>query len=212
MNKVRRVPKKAIYEKDAIYQVLDEGLVAHVGIYGEDSPLVIPMVYGRDGDHLYLHGSIASRFTKTTKDDASVCCTVTLLDGLIFARSLFHHSMQYRSVMVFGQANEVTDEEERMHALRVITDHIAKDRWEESRPPNETEMKATRIIKVPIESASMKKGAKPPEDEKEDIEENKYWAGVIPVQRIFGEPIPDPNHPPSVPCPDNIKNYSRPTK
>ena len=208
-NKVKRLPKKGVYDKVAIYKVVDEALVAHVGFSGEHGPVVIPMIYGRDGDKLYLHGSTASRFTKATKEDTAVCCTITLLDGLIFARSLFNHSMQYRSVMVFGQADEVTDEAEREHALRVITSHLLEGRWDDARSPSPAELKATRVIRVPIDSASMKASASPPDDEKADIVENKYWAGVVPMETTFGEPIPDPNHPPVADCPPGITNYSR---
>ena len=208
-NKIRRLPKRGKYDKESVYKVLDEGLVCHVGFTTSDGPFVIPMVYGRDGDNLYLHGSIASRLTKTNKFDAPVCCTVTLLDGLVIARSLFHHSMQYRSVVAFGIANEITEEAELDHAVRVITNHIVKGRDQESRGVSPTEFKATRFLKVEIESASFKGNDGGPNDDDSDIEENKYWAGVIPVKQTFGEPIPDAVHPPSVECPSNIKNYSR---
>lgn len=208
-NKVRRLPLRGKYDKESIYRVLDEGLVCHVGFTTTDGPFVIPMAYGRDGDNLYLHGSTASRLSKTNKFDAPVCCTVTLLDGLIIARSLFHHSMQYRSVVAFGIANEITDENERDHALKVITSHIIPNRWEDSRIPSPSELKATRILKVEIESASLKANDGGPGDDEPDIAENKYWAGVIPIQQTYGEPKEDEKHPPSVACPDNVKNYSR---
>ena len=211
LNKVKRIPKRGKYDKESIYSVLDEGLVCHVGFCTTDGPVVIPMAYGRDGDFLYLHGSTASRLTKANKYDAPICCTVTLLDGLVVARSVFHHSMQYRSVVVFGTANEVTDEEERGHALRLITNHIIRDRWEEARAPSPAELKATRVLKVEIDSASLKQNDGGPNDDQSDLDDNKYWAGVLPIERSFGTPQEDPNNAPSVPCPPNIQNYSRRT-
>ena len=167
------------------------------------------MAYGRDGDYLYLHGSIASRLTKTNKFDAPVCCTVTLLDGLVIARSLFNHSMQYRSVVIFGTANEITEASEIDRAIQVITNHIIPGRDQQSRCASPAELKATRFLKVEIESASLKLSENGPEDDASDIEENKYWAGVIPIKQTFGDPIPDQIHPPKEECPPNILNYKR---
>mmetsp|Transcript_16101 Transcript_16101/g.20594 ORF Transcript_16101/g.20594 Transcript_16101/m.20594 type:complete len:223 (-) Transcript_16101:28-696(-) len=208
-NKVKRLPKKGKYDKESVYRVLDEGLVCHVGFCTDDGPIVIPMAYGRDADVIYLHGSTASRMTKANKTESPVCCTVTLLDGLVIARSLFNHSMAYRSVVVFGTANEVSEEEERNHALQVITDHIIPGRWEDARAPSPAELKATRVLKVSIESASLKESGLAPDDDKKDITDNAFWAGSIPIHTVFGEATPDQSTPPSVDCPANISSYQR---
>jgi len=177
-------------ERDAAYAVLDEGLVAHVGFVVDGQPFVIPMAYGRDGDRLLLHASVASRFARTLADGVPVCVTVTLLDGLVIARSQFHHSMNYRSVVVVGEARRITDPTEAEAALVTLVDHIIPGRSAEARPGNRVEHRRTAVLVVPLDSASLKVRSGGPTDEPEDIATGG-WAGVIPLQIGVGAPVPD---------------------
>lgn len=177
-------------ERDSAYAVLDEGLVAHVGFVVDGQPFVIPMAYGRDGDRLLLHASVASRFARTLADGVPVCVTVTLLDGLVIARSQFHHSMNYRSVVVVGEARRITDPTEAEAALVTLVDHIIPGRSAEARPGNRVEHRRTAVLVVPLDSASLKVRSGGPTDEPEDIATGG-WAGVIPLQIGVGAPVPD---------------------
>ena len=187
---VRRLPDRAAYDRETIHAILDEGLVCHVGFVSEGQPHVIPMSYGRDGDRLLLHGSSASRLVRGLEAGWPVCLTVTLLDGLVLARSAFHHSLNFRSVVMFGRATPVDDPAAKSAALRAISEHVIPGRWEEVRPPNARELAATAVLEVPIEEASAKIRTGPPRDDPEDLS-LRVWAGVLPLETIPGEPVPD---------------------
>ncbi|WNG37093.1 pyridoxamine 5'-phosphate oxidase family protein [Archangium violaceum] len=186
---VRRLPKRASYEEPVIHAILDEGLVAHVGVTVEGQPYVMPMVYGRMGRNLYLHGASVSRLAKQLAQGVPACLTVTLVDGLVLARSAFHHSMNYRSVVVLGTAVLVTDEAEKTQALEAITDHALRGRWAEVRAPNAQELKATSVLRLPLEEASAKIRTGGPRDDEEDLA-LECWAGVLPLRLVAHPPEP----------------------
>ena len=187
---VRRLPKRAVYELAQIEAILDEGLICHVGFVSDAQPYVIPTAYVRVGEQIYLHGSAASRMLRTLTSGVEVCVTVTLLDGLVLARSAFHHSMNYRSVVIFGEARLVTDPAEKWEALRLFTNHVARDRWEEVRQPNEQELKATSVLALPLTEATAKVRQGPPLDDEEDYAQ-RVWAGVAPLRMEVGSMQPD---------------------
>jgi len=188
-NQVKRIPNRGHYDRETIYGILDDGFLCHVGFVADSQPFVIPTLYGRENDALYLHGSAASRMLRNLADSIPICLTVTHVDGLVLARSAFHHSMNYRSAVVFGTAVEVSgDEKER--GLFVISEQVLKGRWDEVRPPVEKELKATSVLRVNIESASAKIRTGPPSDEPEDYS-LQIWAGVVPIRQTFGEPDSD---------------------
>src|SRR5579864_4280898 len=172
---LKRLPQRASYERHVIYQILDEGFVCHVGFIDSNYPVVIPMAYGRQGDHLYIHGSAASRILRTASR-AQICLTVTLVDGLVLARSAFHHSMNYRSVVVFGAASVVKARDQKLSALRTISEHIMPGRWQDVRKPNSIELRQTLVLRVRLKEASAKIRTGPPVDEDEDYE-LPVWAG-----------------------------------
>ena len=205
-SKLRRLPKRGSRERALIYSILDEALVAHVGFVSNDRPFVIPMAYGREGDRLYLHGSSVSRLLKTLEQGVDVCFTVTLLDALVVARSLFHHSMNYRSVVLFGKAQLVTEESEKMTALQALTDQMIPERWQQARLPNSQELKATTVLSFPIEEGSAKVRTGPPSDDAEDYN-LPIWAGELPLKVIAGSPIADPKLNDAIAVPENIANY-----
>jgi nitroimidazol reductase NimA-like FMN-containing flavoprotein (pyridoxamine 5'-phosphate oxidase superfamily) len=188
---VRRLPKRAEYDRGAVYQILDEGFICHVGFVVEGQPFVIPTGYARAGDQLYIHGSPASRMLRSLRDGIEACLTVTLIDGLVMARSAFHHSMNYRSAVVFGRAEVVEDGAEKMEALRSLTEHLAPGRWQQARQPNESEMKATMVLALPLIEASAKVRTGPPVDDEEDYA-MPVWAGVLPLKTTTEAPIDDP--------------------
>ncbi len=187
---VRRLPKRAVYDRDQVYSILDAGYVCHVGFVSRGQPFVIPIGYARAGDRLYIHGSPASRMLRTLEQGADVCVTVTLLDGFVLARSAFHHSMNYRSVVVFTKAHSVTDPGEKMEALRAIVEHVWPGRWRQVRRPNARELDATTVLALPLDEASAKVRTGPPIDDEPDYA-LPVWAGVVPVRLELGEPIPD---------------------
>jgi uncharacterized protein len=188
--KVRRLSKRAVYDKAQVHAILDEGFLCHVGFVQDGQPFVIPTLYARSDETLYMHGSGASRMLKTLAQGVDVCVTVTLVDGYVLARSAFHHSMNYRSVTALGRARLVSDETEKLAALRVITDHIVPQRWDEVRGPNELEMKQTIVLALPLEEVSAKVRVGPPADDDEDYA-LPIWAGVVPVRTQLGEPVGD---------------------
>lgn len=206
--KLRRLPKRASYNVETIYGILDEGFIAHVGFSVNGQTFVIPTGYARSGDKLLIHGSSASRMMRALSEEIEVCVTVTLIDGLVLARSAFHHSMNYRSVVVFGAAKIINDENEKLEALRLFTEHIIPNRWREVRLPSAKELKATTVLALPLEEASAKIRTGNPVDDKEDYEMN-VWAGVLPVAMNFGEPIPDSQMKQGIETPDYITNYRR---
>ena len=209
--RVTREPERAVYDRAAAYQILDEGFICHVGFVMDNQPFVIPTGYGRSGDNLYIHGSAASRMLRNLDQGIAVCVTVTLLDGLVLARSIFNHSMNYRSVVVLGNAVAVEDPTEKLQALRALSEHILPGRWDEARQPNERELKATLVMRLPITEFSAKVRIGPPIDNEEDYS-FPTWAGVVPLQMVAGSPINDPNLDPKTPVPSHVRSYSRTAK
>jgi len=189
--RVVREPQRAVYDREAMYRILDEGFICHVGFAVEGQPFVIPTSYGRKDANLYIHGSAASRMLRQMKDGLRVCVTVTLLDGLVLARSVFNHSMNYRSVVILGNAELVDDPEEKLAALRVLSEHILPGRWDDARQPNERELKATSVLRLAIEEFSAKVRSGPPIDDEEDYS-FPTWAGVLPFEMVVGKAIDDP--------------------
>jgi hypothetical protein len=203
-----READRAVYDREAAYRILDEGFLCHVGFVADGQPFVIPTSYGRKDASLYIHGSAASRMLRQMKDGIPVCITVTLLDGLVLARSVFNHSMNYRSVVVLGRATLVEDAEEKIEALRLLSEHILPGRWADARQPNERELKATSVLRVPIEEFSAKVRSGPPIDDEEDYS-FPTWAGVVPLEMKTGEPIDDARLVPGQTVPDYARRYSR---
>lgn len=198
---VRRLPKRGTYDKDQVHAILDQGFICHVGFVVDGQPYVIPTGYARLGGQIYIHGSAASRMLRSAGGGVDVCVTVTLVDGFVLARSVFHHSMNYRSVVVLGKARLVTDLEEKRAALRCFTNHIVAGRWEEARQPTEQELKATSVLALPLQEVSAKVRTGPPVDDEEDYS-MPIWAGIVPVQQKVGEPLPDDRLLPGVPIVD----------
>lgn len=205
---LKRLPKRGEYARESVYQILDEGFVCHVGFVVEGQPFVIPTGYARAADTLYIHGAQASRMLRALKDGIDVCVTVTLVDGMVMARSAFHHSMNYRSVVVFGRAVAVEESTEKLAALRALTEHLAPGRWDETRQPTEGETRATLVLALALEEASAKVRSGPPVDDEEDYK-LPVWAGVVPLRVVAGEPIPDPRLPQGVEPPAHVLNYAR---
>ena len=189
-NKVKRVPKRASYDKSAVYEILDDNFLCHVAFNSDETPFVIPTIYGRKGDSIYLHGSVKSRLMNKVKEGIPVCISVAMVDGLVLARSVFHHSANYRSVVLFGSAIELTGEKEKMDAFEVITENVLKGRWNEARQPSKKEMDVTAVMEVKIATASAKIRTGGPVDEKLDYDLD-VWAGVLPIQKTYGSPVTD---------------------
>jgi hypothetical protein len=208
--RVVREPQRAVYDRAEAYKILDEAFICHVGFVVDEQPFVIPTGFGRSGDNLYIHGSAASRMLRNLDEGVSVCVTVTLLDGLVLARSIFNHSMNYRSVVVLGVARAVTDRAEKLEALRLLSEHILPGRWAESRQPNEKELKATLVMKLPIEEFSAKVRRGDPIDDDEDYA-FPTWAGVIPLEVVARPAVRDPRLDEHVPVPGYVRGYSRKT-
>ena len=205
-----RESDRAVYDREAVYRILDAGFLCHVGFVQDGQPFVIPTGYGRNGDVLYVHGSAASRMLREANKGVPVCVTVTLLDGLVLARSIFNHSMNYRSVVILGQATIVDDPAEKLEALRLLSEHIIPGRWQDSRFPNERELKATTVLRLPLEEFSAKVRQGPVVDDAADMS-YPTWAGVLPLPVVPGEAIPDAGLDPKLEVPDYLKNYSRNT-
>ena len=190
--RVRRLPKRGAYDRPTIDAILDEALVAHLAFIGEEGqPYAIPTLHARVGDEVWVHGSAASRTLRTLGGGAPACLTVTLIDGLVLARAIFNHSMNYRSVIVLGEARAVTDPEDKCAALAAFAERIAPSRWADARPPTPQELKATSILALPLDEASAKVRAGPPVDDHADHALD-VWAGVVPMRLARGEPVPDP--------------------
>jgi nitroimidazol reductase NimA-like FMN-containing flavoprotein (pyridoxamine 5'-phosphate oxidase superfamily) len=198
---VRRQPERGSADRATIDAILDEAMVCHVGFIDDSGyPVVIPMLHARDGDHLLVHGSPASRLVRRLRSGVPVSVAVTILDGLVLARSVFNHSANYRSVVLFGTARPIDDPEEKLAALRVFTERLTPGRWEDARRPTGTELRATAVLAVPIEAATAKVRAGPPEDEDDDYDLG-VWAGVIPYRMAAGDPVADPRLRPGIPVP-----------
>lgn len=209
--RVKRLPKRGVYDRESINAILDEGFVCHVGFVVDGQPYVIPTGYARDADNLIIHGSSASRMLRTIQDGVDVCVTVTLTDGLVVARSAFHHSINYRSVVILGRARLVEDPDASMRAMERLVEHILPGRWDACRHPNDIEMKATTILEIPLAEASAKVRSGPPLDDDEDYA-LPYWAGVIPFAPQAAAPVPDPKLSAGIEVPAHVRNYARPPK
>ena len=205
---VKRLPKRGHYERETVYSILDTAFVCHVGFSVDGQPFVIPTNFGRSGDTLYLHGSAASRMLKTLSGGVPVCVTVTHVDGLVLARSAFHHSVNYRSVMILGKAQLVEDPAEKMAALRIFTEHVMKGRWNDVRIPTEQELKATTVLSLPLEEVSAKVRTGGPIDDEADYA-LQVWAGVLPLETVPKAPVPDAQRKNDPPIPEYLKNYKR---
>ncbi|MBD2103969.1 pyridoxamine 5'-phosphate oxidase family protein [Leptolyngbya sp. FACHB-261] len=205
---VKRLAKRAEYDRTTVYQILDEGLICHVGFVVDGNPFVIPTAYGRIEEQLYIHGSPASRMLRTLQTGIDVCVTVTLLDGLVLARSAFHHSMNYRSVVVFGTASIVSEPEQKLEALRAFTEHIVPGRWSEVRPPNRSELTGTLVLALPLVEASAKVRTGPPVDDEEDYA-LPVWAGELPLELATAQPIADPRLSSAIEPPAYVTAYTR---
>lgn len=209
LNQVKRGPKRAIYDQKVIYEIIDSHMICHVGYVYERTPITIPTGYGRIDDTLYLHGSMKNRMLLGIAELEQASVTVTHLDGLVLARSVFHHSVNYRSAVIFGKPRVVSDREEKMKALEVITENFIAGRWKEARQPNEKEFEATLVIAIPIESASAKVRAEGVNDEKADLNLD-IWAGVVPLEMVARKPIPEPDMKNGIPVPNSVRNFSLP--
>lgn len=205
---VNRIPARGNYDREAAAAILREGMVCHVGFVWDGSPFVIPTGYGSDDEFLYIHGSSASRMIRALTAGAEACITVTLQDGLVLARSAFHHSMNYRSVVVFGKARLIDQPEEKMSALQKITEHLVPGRWTDVRPPAPLEMKATAVLAFPLQEASAKIRVGQPVDDEEDYT-LPIWAGVLPLALQPGAVQPDQRNLPDVDVPEYVRSYTR---
>src|SRR5882724_5236126 len=206
--RIVREPQRAVYDRELIYKILDEGFVCHVGFTADGQTFVIPTMYARVGDALYFHGSAASRMLRGVSTGLNVCITVTLADGLVLARSVFNHSMNYRSAVALGNASIVDESEEKLDALRAFTEKILPGRWSDARQPNEKELKATSILRLPLTEVSAKIRVGPPEDDAADYA-LPVWAGVIPLSLTPGAPIRDEKCDASIPMPAYASRYKR---
>lgn len=203
---LRRIPDRGSRDWDKINQILDAGFFASIGFCVEGQPFVVPTLYGREGEKLYLHGSAASRMMRQLETGVPACVTVTLVDGLVLSRSAFDHSMNYRSVVAFGNARKVADPDEKIKSLRVISEHLIVGRWAEVRGPSESELKATTVLEFSIEEASSKVRSGPPLDNESDYG-LAVWAGVLPLVVRSGPPIPDDKLLEGVPLPESVRRY-----
>lgn len=206
--RVVREPQRGVYDRDAIYKILDEAFICHVGFAVDGQPFVIPTIFARIGDAIYFHGSAASRMLRNVSAGISVCVTVTLVDGLVLARSVFNHSMNYRSVVALGKATLVDAGVEKMEALRAFTEKILPGRWAEARQPNEKELKATSILRLELNEVSAKVRVGPAEDDADDYA-LRVWAGVLPMELKAGEPIRDERCDAGIALPGYVANYRR---
>ncbi len=206
---VKRLPARGVYDRAVIHEILDAGIVCHLGFVVDSQPFVIPTTYVRVDETIYVHGSPASRMLQTLELGVAACLTVTLVDGLVLARSAFHHSINYRSVVVFGTATLVNDPDEKLAALHALTDHLIPGRWQEIRQPSPQELKRTLVLGLRIDEASAKIRVGPPIDEEEDYELD-MWAGVVPLKLAAAEPVPDPRLPAGISAPGYATDYTGP--
>jgi nitroimidazol reductase NimA-like FMN-containing flavoprotein (pyridoxamine 5'-phosphate oxidase superfamily) len=205
---LKRLPKRGVFDRDLVYQILDEGFVCHVSFAIDGQPFVIPTGYARVGDQFYIHGSQVSRMLRTLSSGIEVCVAVTLVDGLVLARSAFHHSMNYRSVVIFGRAALVEEREAKLAALFAFSEQVIPGRWDDVRQPTEAELKATTVLSLPLSEASAKVRTGPPIDDEEDYALD-VWAGVLPLKLVAGGPISDPRLPESIEPPAYTLTYKR---
>jgi nitroimidazol reductase NimA-like FMN-containing flavoprotein (pyridoxamine 5'-phosphate oxidase superfamily) len=205
---LKRLSERGVYDREPVNRILDEGFICHVGFSVEGQPFVIPTGYARAGDNIYIHGSQASRMLRNLEKGIDVCLTVTLVDGLVLARSAFNHSMNYRSVVVLGPAELVSEPEEKLAALRALSEHMIPGRWDDVRQPTQAEITMTSVLRLPLNEASAKVRVGPPIDDDEDYA-LKVWAGVVPLKLVAGEPISDPRLPKGVAVPSYASKYKR---
>jgi uncharacterized protein len=208
---IRRLPDRARYDRATVDAILDEALVCHVAFVDDGQPYIIPSTYARQGDRLVIHGSAASRMVKVLAAGAPACVTVTLLDGLVLARSEFHHSMNYRSVVVLGRASEIVEPDDKRRALEAIVEHVAPGRAPSVRPPSEKELRATRVVAIPLDEASAKVRTGPPKDDDEDYA-LPVWAGELPLRLEPLAPVADPQLGPAIPPPPHVTGWRRPRR
>ncbi|KAA3660801.1 MAG: pyridoxamine 5'-phosphate oxidase family protein [Chloroflexi bacterium] len=208
LNRVRRVPQRGQYDKETIYAIVDDALICHVGFVENGRPFVIPTIHARQGDNILLHGATTSRMLKQIARGSDICITVTHLDGLVLARSVFHHSMNYRSAVLFGKGYLIEDADAKMEALKVFTEKLIPGRWANARIPNAKETKATHIVSVPIESASAKIREGGPGDDDEDYALD-VWAGILPMRTVFGGLEADDKLKEGVPLPAYLEDYAK---
>src|SRR5207248_4776890 len=208
---LKRLPQRGSFDREQINAILDEGFICHVGFVVDGQPFVIPTGYARVEGNLIVHGSQASRMLRALGQGIDVCVTVTLIDGLVLARSAFHHSMNYRSVMVFGRARVIDDRAEKLQALFALSEHMIPGRWQDVREPSEQELQQTTVLSLPIEEGSAKIRTGPPLDDEEDYA-LPVWAGVIPLKVVAETPIADPRLPANIQSPDYAARYSRSLK
>jgi uncharacterized protein len=206
--RLQRLPKRGYYDRETIYSILDEALICHVGFVEQGQPFVIPINFARMNDTIVLHGAKASRLLKHVEAGNPVCVEATVVDGLVLARSVFHHSLNYRSVVLFGCGRAIDDEREKLSALEAVSEHLIPGRWKEARLPSRKEMNATRVVAIKIEEASAKVRLGPPLDEEEDYS-LPVWAGVLPLTEVAGVPLRDELQAANIPLPDYIAKYSR---
>ncbi|WP_263350409.1 pyridoxamine 5'-phosphate oxidase family protein [Acidicapsa acidisoli] len=204
-SRIKRVPKRAAYDTETIHSILDAAFVAHAGFTVNQQPFVIPTIYGRNADKLYLHGSPASRMLRELQTGVPACIAVTIVDALVLARSAFHHSMNYRSVVAFGHARMIQDAARKTEALRIISEHILAGRWDEVRSPSEKELKATEVLEFSIEEASAKIRTGHPIDDEADYA-LPVWAGILPLPVLPQSPIPDPGSPEGIGVPASVRS------
>ena len=207
-NTIKRLPKRGHYERETIYQILDEALICHVGFVQNGQPYVIPTNFARVDDTIVLHGAKASRLLKHIESGHPVCVETTIVDGLVLARSVFHHSVNYRSVVLFGTGCLIQDEREKLHALEAVTEHFLPGRWKDARLPNAKELNATSVVSIRIDEASAKVRVGPPVDEEEDYV-LPVWAGVLPLQELALPPLQDELQSREISLPDYLAHYSR---
>ncbi len=205
-SRVRRLPERGSNDEAVLHAILDAHYLAHIGFVVDGQPFVIPTLFGRSGNKLYLHGSAASRMMRQLESGVAVCVTVTLVDGLVLARSAFHHSMNYRSVVAFGTARKIEGDEAKGQALRIISEHLLAGRWDDVRTPKPQELKATTVLEFTMEEASAKMREGGPHDDEEDYE-LPVWAGVLPVGLKAGEPVPDERLKPGTPLPEYLGKF-----
>jgi uncharacterized protein len=205
--KLRRLPARGSHEAESISAILDAAFLAHVGFHVNGQPFVIPTLFGRDGNKLYLHGSSVSRMLRELETGVPACVTVTLVDGLVLARSAFHHSMNYRSVVAFGTARKIADPDQKVRALEIISEHLIAGRWNDVRSPSEQELKATTVLEFSIDEASAKVRTGPPLDDEEDYSQ-PVWAGVLPLKLAPQVPIPDPRMADGTEVPQYVLQFS----
>jgi uncharacterized protein len=206
---LHRRPNRASYDRAEVEAILDEAFFCHAGFVVDGQPYVIPTIHARVGDCVYIHGSAASRMLRSVREGIPVCVTITILDGLVFARSAFHHSMNYRSVVILGTATEVVDPDEKNEVLKAIVEHVAPKRWNDVRWPNAQELKATLVLRLPLEEVSAKIRTGPPLDDEEDYQV-PCWAGELHLRLVPQNPIADPKLNPETPLPQYVREYRRP--